>query len=499
MKLSDIDKKTIKLINLLSEDDRERCLKSNNFIFFLVDESFTGAVPNMNQRLAERTLYLKMLGEVTSIVEILSVRNINYCIFKGVILANRICREPYLRKKGDIDIYVDNDQLFKTLEVLKDRGYRISEANGLDNPHHIVLEHNEYTIELHKSFILPVLKINEDYLKSKVEFFYFKGYKIRTLNVTGSLLHLFYHLYMDIYLSTRDEYALYLYKERNILSNIIYRVYEILLFINVYRCDVRWDEFINDINGQILRKEFWCVFFLIDLYFHGIIPKSVINKVKSKEYINQMGPLASYFFTQFETGKGGRVENMILDFVNNERNKKNPPEILFGQKTYIGSKHYGEAEACLSYISNKCEGTLVVKVKQEKLYINDGGDVYDTVKNAGVGVLLYNDTKYAYTSLFFCIKNSTCPEIVISDINAVKLIEENSVEAKIELISEGYVLRITFKYDFVKKYNLSESFYLGIFLSDVDQTTRLRKPGYIGTGKEKTWFSPSEFIKISKE
>ena len=73
---------------------------------------------------AERTLHsLKLTAELTELIHSLRTNKINAFPLKGPVLAAALFRDAGQRHFGDIDLYVPENELSRTFDLLQDRGY----------------------------------------------------------------------------------------------------------------------------------------------------------------------------------------------------------------------------------------------------------------------------------------------------------------------------------------------------------------------------------------
>ena len=81
------------------------------------------------------------------ITKIFNENNINHIFFKGSILS-KIYDDPSVRTRGDIDLYVDNNDFRRAKSLLIENGY-ILDTNIEDCMHHEAYKKNGIEVELH--------------------------------------------------------------------------------------------------------------------------------------------------------------------------------------------------------------------------------------------------------------------------------------------------------------------------------------------------------------
>ncbi len=95
------------------------------------------------------------------LAQLLRENGINFVILKGASSAFYY-PTPDKRSSGDVDFYVDSDNLERTRELLSDNGYEMEPDM---NDVHYTFKKNELTFELHKTFSgLPENKVKDAFL-----------------------------------------------------------------------------------------------------------------------------------------------------------------------------------------------------------------------------------------------------------------------------------------------------------------------------------------------
>jgi len=90
--------------------------------------------------------FLSIQNEITNIF---NDNNINHLYFKGSVLCN-LYDDPSIRTRGDIDVYVDINDLDKARNLLINNNFKFED---IDNMHHISFWKNNLEVELHFAMV----------------------------------------------------------------------------------------------------------------------------------------------------------------------------------------------------------------------------------------------------------------------------------------------------------------------------------------------------------
>ncbi len=224
-------------------------------------------------------------NELIRVAKKLEENDIKYIAFKGAILANRLYDNIYTRFFSDIDIFVLPEQFDKALTVLYEDGYILSYPNALSGVHHVALKKDKIVLELHRNILNPFTQIDETFLRSNLEILNLSGIDVTTFNITGTFLHLIYHLYMDTWLTHLDTYFVYSTKSLPMVNRFFARAYEIALFSEKYFDEISWKDIVSDIKKQKLRIIFNMMINDIIEIFPNAFPKHFINTVINMDYV----------------------------------------------------------------------------------------------------------------------------------------------------------------------------------------------------------------------
>lgn len=258
--------------------DSEKIIEDNHLDYIYTDK------PHNVKFLFNKANVILLQNELSWICKIFDKERIEYITFKGIVLSTRLYDNIYTRFFCDIDIYVFPQCFDRALNMLFDNGYTPKDQTELSNPHHVTLKKDRITVELHRNILNPFTKINETYMYNHTEIFDLAKQKIVTLDLTGTFLHLIYHLYMDAKLLLDNIYDVYTRGRTPSIKRFYARAYEIALFSQKYSSKINWDEVISDINKQDLHIIFKSAFNDILDIFPNAFPRKLVDVIHNREY-----------------------------------------------------------------------------------------------------------------------------------------------------------------------------------------------------------------------
>lgn len=103
-------------------------------------------------------------------------------------------------------IYISPNNFNNALKILFKLGYCLVDNTTILNKHHVSLHKDKVVVELHKNIFNPFTEIDESYLRANIRTYVLDNQNVFTFNITATLLHLIYHLYMDTYLACGSLY-----------------------------------------------------------------------------------------------------------------------------------------------------------------------------------------------------------------------------------------------------------------------------------------------------
>ena len=255
------------------------------------------------QMLSNRIYELLSWKEIAIINNSFRSNNIEPIFFKGIVLGKLLYTESYFRKVGDIDLYVSNEAFDLAVEILLSVGYQFIKLENATEDHHYVFNKGIFFVELHKNILNPLVMMKEDYLKTQKKMYTIDNQKIITFNETATLLHLLYHLYMDIYMTdvyfTNTSLYTFLIQKQN-KNRFLYRAYEISLFSEKYYSKIKWNEVIEDLRKQKFRLIFKKMIYDIINIFPETFPQEFIVELGDLTYIKDMEECLFRYFVNTE-------------------------------------------------------------------------------------------------------------------------------------------------------------------------------------------------------
>lgn len=297
---------------------------SENALYYILGDKYVEFDEADNSSLRTRKAIM-MLNQNTllKISEFFYDNKIDYISFKGVILSNRLYQNSTSRNAGDIDIFVSERDFEQAYCLLLEKGYKLKYENGYTNQHHVILKNDTSIIELHRNMYHPVINIDETYLRNNLDIIQISNRSIITFNITATLLHLIYHLYMDVCLESGNMYYFFTKKKFPKVGRFLYRAYEIALFSSKYYEVINWTDIQNDFLRQNLRFVFKKMMLDIIEIFPNIFPESVLKTVFDLNYIDDdRDQLYKYLIELKKEQNDENIDAIISDYIEDERLKR---------------------------------------------------------------------------------------------------------------------------------------------------------------------------------
>ncbi len=197
----------------------------------------------------------EFLSIQNGITNIFNDNNINHLYFKGSVLCN-LYDDISVRTRGDIDVYVDINDLDKAKSLLISNGYEL-EAGG--EPHNITLYKNNIMIELHFALLddsHPIKLIN--YYSKPFDIAHNISNNLYALNDTEHFIYCLAHFAHHLRQGAGIRYMLdfyYMLKKTNIDYDKLHKdleylelskIYNNVLNVLYYLSDERLDEYSED-------------------------------------------------------------------------------------------------------------------------------------------------------------------------------------------------------------------------------------------------------------
>ena len=493
-----------KFIATISKDTVKQVINDNN-LNLLVNAEYTGTDKNAHISIIRnnRSKYTYNLYTLLNIRDVFCKNNIPLITFKGMSLAKMLYQDRTIRPVGDIDIYVGKEQFETAINLLFGIGFSLKKANGLDNVHHVVLT-NKYTIiELHRHILTPLIGVSEKYLLNHTGNLTINKVQIKTFDVTATLLHLIYHLYMDTYLASNNIYFFTNRKQFGIAKRFIFRAYEIALFAEKYFKDIKWNDIISDIKIQKLRIVFKYMAEDILEIFPNVFPAKLVDVINSLEYVSEQNDDVYKIIRTAKAAHDNNVDFVLSKYIDENWNCNNTATCKHLGECFEISKPVGE-EPCKNktlsceLLIDRCEKgiSLQFTVSDDDFYISDYNN-FGTLESDGVHLLLCGTQKYTYMSIFLVpkIKNDSI-EVFAYDVLNNTVIDSMDIQARIQKYDDYYILQAVLSNEFLSKHEIDKYFYVGFVISDCDRETKYRKNALISSDPETEWYNPLHFLKV---
>lgn len=428
--------------------------------------------------------------------------DIKYITFKGVVLSNYLYQNTKDRSVGDLDIYISPNNFNNALKILFKLGYCLVDNTTIHNKHHVGLHKDKVVVELHKNIFNPFTEIDESYLRANIRTYVLDNQNVFTFNITATLLHLIYHLYMDTYLACGSLYQALANKSIPKAGRFLYRAYEIALFSEKYYNQIMWNDIIEDIKKQKLRIIFKKMIMDIIEIFPDTFPNCFINTVYNLDYIEcEWGRLYNDMLASNKNDIGRLLCNYI-DYYWALR-KENNIHIQIGDSFNLiknSEMQQGKTELSCNISTKKTSNgiELTFAVSDDDFYFSDM-DSFDTLASDGVHLLLCSTEEYFYNSIFFFPKSvDNKIKVLACNVlnNANIVLDEDIVKTYFSETKGGYIISAFFSNNFIMNNHMKNYFYMGLVISDCNSKEKHRTNGIILSEVDSEWFNPIYFAKI---
>lgn len=460
---------------------------------------------DFDEYLHENTGYVNVRKNIMrEIKSILNNHNIDVVFFKGEFIS-RLLYDNCIRPVGDLDFYVSSDKLEESLEILKENGFEITDMNSR---HHYRLKKNGLKIELHRHILNPFTKIrNRSFLENLVDV-KIDGENYKTFDLTGTFLHLIYHLYMDSML-VNSFYSIVTKCTISKARRYEYRVYEIASFIELYFESIDIERVCNEIAQYTYSCDF--IYMLDDIYatFFKIQGMKIVKKIREiavkciektddiKKYLldenSDCATAMSNYLSEQWCGKTFNLTSSPIEIVMNNEEK-----VLNKTGTYI----LGESPTSTNDFSSiikieKQDTTVSVKVEiEDDVLVFDNERKHNSCECDCVGIFLVNHSPYIYKQFFvfpYYDENKNLCVDVVDNITR----KEESFEAVVSITKKGYNVEIEIPFASFGNENNNE-FYMEIHIADCDEKGKSKKTTFALSGKNELWFDPCNYSKFIK-
>lgn len=489
------------IISQFGVDKLEEVLRENRLHLLYIDEAHN------TKYLLNKANTILLERELLNVCRMFEGENIPYITFKGVVLANRLYKDKYRRFFGDIDIYVSPEHYEEALGVLFNGGYSLRTQDSLQNAHHVVLTKGTIALELHRRILNPFTKIDETYMYNHTEGMQLSGQMIKTLDVTATILHLIYHLYMDTWLKPTDLHSLLTMNGVAKANRFLFRAYEIVLFSQKYFNEIKWDEIINDISNQQLRLIFKQMIIDVLEIFPNSFPQPFLNAINNFHYVDD----EKIIFTRHTVKMNvlaPDVNSVLSDLIDTQwENNVKTNVIIRSNGEFVLTNAIPRDIVEKEDYEFTCRTRVEIKGNDVKLTFDISNDDfcfsekedYNTQCSDGVHLIICGTEKYSYNSIFLFPKiiNGNPIVVPVSVLNGEnREINNGFIQTAYDVTATGYVITAVLKESFLLENKLMNYFYLGLVISNCSSKTKKRKSDLILSNPHSEWFNPIHFAKI---
>ena len=486
-------------------------LQENNLLFYFKDKiNVDSDMPkNIDKMiLMNRMIEMDRVSEISKINDTLKNMGIIPIFFKGSILARMLYKDRYyLRKMGDIDVFVDNKDFNAALEIFYNLGYTLYYKETVFDNHHIMMENGEFVIELHHTILDYRMNIDESYLLSNIVDFEIDRNKLKTFSITATLLHLIYHLYSDIMMNTG--YNSFYVNGRLFLppEKFNFRAFEIAKYIEEFKGDILWNDIISDVSKQSLNLLFYCfIKYIDDIY--NIFPEEFISIIKSKctadfntiNYFRTLTVSQDYILSVPLVNYLNNIWSGVELKINNCRNCLHIDEFdsekIMNKNSYVIDGQSPSSPTDLSfdfsYWCNKESVFFEIKVIDDKII--SCNNRYDSYQSDCIGLIVVNTNPYRFKQIFLFIKKEE-GEICckVRDMNKKRNLRKNTAKADFSLTDNGYIITVELN---KKLFGKSGESYFDLLVCDCDKYEDGKKTTMNIFGDVNNWYDVSKFSKI---
>jgi hypothetical protein len=273
------------LDNNFNDEEKFSLIKANGLSAIMADYYSEYPLSEFAKKMKSnnRVIHIVKKGQMAKLIKDFDHDGISVLYFKGDVLQSLLFGNVDLRPAGDIDIYVTPAKFNTAMSILKDNGFIFRDCNTINNNHHVQYVKGHIKLELHKNLFNPFTKINETVFFDHLVPYKCKEYNCLTFDNTATILHLFYHLYMDTLLDKRN-FDPIMKNNLSMAKRFLFRAYEIAKYVFIFKEQIDWDQINSDIASQKLRIYFKNMIIVINVIFPEILPKSFLNSVCKKEY-----------------------------------------------------------------------------------------------------------------------------------------------------------------------------------------------------------------------
>lgn len=458
-----------------------------------------------DEYLYKNTNYVRIRkNTMREIKSILNNHSIDVVFFKGEFIS-RLLYDNCIRPVGDLDFYVSSDKLDESLEILKENGFSLTDMNSI---HHYRLKKNGLKIEMHRNILNPFTKIeNRSFLENLVDI-EIDGDIYKTFDLTGTFLHLLYHLYMDSMLAN-NFYSIITKCTISKARRYEYRAYEIASFLELYFDSINVERVCEEINKYTYSYDF--IYMLDDICttFSQIKGLKIIREIQEtaikrlekiddiKKYLldanGDCATAVSNYLTEHWCGKSFDLTSSPIEIVMN-----NTETVLNETGTYILGDTPASANDFSSIIRISRQNTAIsLEIEiEDDILVFDNERKHNSCECDCVGFFLINQNPYVYKQLFVFPYYDENKKLCVDVVNNITRKVE-PFETVVSVTEKGYNIEIVIPFaSFGNEKN--NEFYMEIHITDCDEQVKGKKTTFALSGKNEVWFDPSNYMKFIK-
>lgn len=468
-------------------------LKSND-LYYKLGEAFVPFGPAEAAHAQMTKLHLLRIQQAAAVsLRALDDAGVRYVVFKGMVLSKRLYGTVLGRTVGDVDVFPLPRDWERAFAVLTAQGYVPSGDGGVNDPHHVVLSNGRVTIELHRHIFAPQVGLDETYLQEHTEVLPSICDNTHTFDVTATLLHLLYHLYMDVFCAA-SLYPIVEEERLPVTRRFLYRAYELALYAEMYEKDIRWQEVCADVRAQRLYTSFGKTVEGITAVFPDAFPDMFTETVNALSYTEGENEAAYRRFCEcYNADEPNALKAALCRLMEADWSEKNAA-VVYDAPDIFRFPPDSSAVRCAHRLTE--EGLkLVFDVQDNDLYMS-AADVYDTLCSDGVHLLLWG-VFGSYHSIFLFPKQERSALILVPyDVRSGAPIACGEVYGACRMTEEGYCIEATLGAAFLKKHRMEEGAYMGVIVSDCDRDTGKRCRAIMTAPDDSRWCDPLCFVRV---
>lgn len=255
--------------------------------YIILDEQFMHLWNETTLIMATRQISL--IYGIRTILDLFNTNGIPAISLKGLVL-KQLYPQPELRNMGDLDLFIDEINMQKSIELLATHGYHPN-SYDLNNPEYMHIEMRKLgsiSVELHRTLWHPtkMKKRNNqlwfDHIWANKRLLEIEGFQYTALSPEDELINLVVHLARHL-----------MYSREN-----LQQLCDIVLFINTYRHMLDLEYLDQTLISMDLFDFYQYLLLTCHLFFGLLIPDNLRNLDKNKSEMLMNDILSSKMLLQ---------------------------------------------------------------------------------------------------------------------------------------------------------------------------------------------------------